>query len=491
MNIILINPPFFFFSKDDIIISQCLGLRSISSYLKSKGFENITFIDALQQGISNITPYGNGYKVGLDNKEILDQIPADVDFIGISVPFSCLARIVHDLIDEIKSKYPEKTVIMGGTYPSTQPTLSFTSKTDYIIIGEGETAFFQLVSGVDPEKITGLFSSNHPKESYTQAAIISDLDTLPFPDYSIPNIKLYLDKSPRVSQMKKVASIITSRGCPYSCEFCSIHPIYGHNYRYRSPENVLEEIKYLIDNFGIKTLEIEDDNFTLRKDRTRKILEGIIKLNEQGAKLKWSTPNGVRIDTLDDELIRLIKESNCSSITLALENGDKEMLKIMNKKLDLDKAYEIIKLLVKYEIPKINIFVIVGYPDETKERFNNSYHYLEKIRKLSDNISLYPNIIQPYPGTFFSKRCLEMGILKEGYDNFLIRNEIPSTEAVVSITTSDMSREDVLARKQSLESLFAKPAPLWKTAIRIMLPDIIYKQARITKNMVIQHLGLE
>ena len=238
--------------------------------------------------------------------------------------------------------------------------------------------------------------------------------------------------------------------------------------------NVLKEIEYLVDIYAIRHLEIEDDNFTLNKERTVKILEGLIALNERGAGLSWSTPNGVRIDTLDEQIIKLIKQSNCSSITLALEHGDQEMLKIMNKKLNLETAYNVIKMLVKHGIPQIGLFVIVGYPGETRERFNNSLTYLKKLRKLGKHVTICVNNAQPYPGTRLTKRCFSEGIIKDkDFGNFLVRKNLMSTGHFISITTPDFDTKEVIRRRGQVADVFS---PIWKVLVKKMMPLYFMKK---------------
>ena len=484
MKITLINPPFVFSSKDHVVISHCIGLRILSSTLKANSSNEVIFIDSLMEGYSNVQPFRSGYKIGLDTDKIIEKIPIDSDLIGISVPFSQLAPIAHDIVDHIKAYVPKSTVVMGGIYPSTQPQLSLTSKTDYIVIGEGEVALSQLADGKDAKNIIGVYCRESLVDNtYRKALEIEDLDQLPFPDYSIPSMERYFTRSQR-ARIGRVAALVTSRGCPYSCEFCSIHPVFGHNYRYRSPENVLQEIEFLVKKYGIRFLEIEDDNFTLRKDRVVKILEGIIYLNEKGAKLAWATPNGIRIDTLDEDVIKLIKRANGQNITVAIEHGDQEMLKIMNKHLDLDKAWEVLKLLVKYEIPNISVFFMIGYPGETIERFNNAYKYLINVRNLGGNINIFINNTQPYPNTKLFKRCVEAGYIGPDSDNYLKRDDILDTRDTISIVTADFDAKEVLRRKASLEQIFYKAPPLWKKVSKQLIPTKIWLILRGLKKRI-------
>lgn len=456
MKISLIYPPLIFPYKNQIVYSHCIGLRSLSSFLKMSGKHEINFIDALMLGFSNVEKYANGFLVGLETSEIVAKIPPDTELIGISAPFSLLAPIVHDIIDAIKVQLPHTKLVMGGVYPSTQPHFALTSKADMIVVGEGESALKEISDGKDPSTIPGVYTRNSAeREFFPSAQMVEDLDSLPFPDYSIPMMDEYFKLSPR-NVRGRTASIHTSRGCPFHCEFCSIHPVYGRKWRGRSAKGVIEEIRYLASRHSINQLEIEDDNFTLKRSRTIEILEGIIDLNESGINLSWRTPNGIRIDTLDEEVIALIQKSNCSSITLALEHGDQEMIGIMDKNLDLDKAFNIIRLLIKYGIPNITLFLIVGYPGETKERFENSLKYLNKVRMLGGNISVCVNIAQPYPGTKLLARCRAEGyIVNRDFDNFLVRRDMTSSRHFVTVVTPDFDEQEVLRRKQFLEGIFS------------------------------------
>ena len=454
--ILLINPPFVFENLDKAKEgSQCLGLRYLSSFLKLKGGHQVEILDAFKRGIQKVRRYANGYMVGMEVNEIVKEIPPATNIIGVSVPFSHLAPIGHRIIDEIKSTHPNMLVVMGGVYPSTQPTLALTSKADLIVVGEGEQAFLRIANGEGPKEITGVYSKNDiDREVFQPTNTLRDLDEIPFPDYSGTDAEDFFGISPRGVTKYRTASMITSRGCPFSCEFCSIHPVYGHKWRARSCGNILEEIKYLREKFNINHIEFEDDNFTLKKQRTVEILEGIIQFNKQGYGLSWSTPNGLRIDTLDAEIIDLMKRSNCKRIVLSLEHGDKEMLKIMNKRLNIEKAFEVIGMFTANKIPLI-LFLIAGYPGETLERFNNGIAFLKRVKKLGGDVSAAQNTTRVYPGTRLLMRLKsECYITDDNFDNFLIRKDIISEEA--HITTSDFDEKEVVRRINLIEKIFPR-----------------------------------
>lgn len=462
MKIALINPPFLFISATKLGVSQCLGLRTISAYLKTLGHD-VVFIDGLRLGFKNRKQYAQGVVVGLEYEDIVKRIPLDVDFIGISVPFSQVSPIAHDIIALARKRLPKAVIIMGGVYPSTQPELALTSKADYIVVGDGEEALAKLMSGTAPSEIPGLYSctGDRGRKCYPSAPWWLDLDQLPYPDFDIPVIETYFDVSPRARKGTRTAALVTSRGCPYECTFCSVHPTAGYKFRRRSPQHVLGEIELLSSKYGVVSIEIEDDNFTLRRDRTIEILEGIVRMNEKGANLTWRTPNGVRIDSLNDEVMALITRSGCSELTLALEHGDQEMVaKVMNKKLDLETAFGVFQLAAKYDV-MVNIFVIVGYPGETTERFENSLAYLRRVKNLGVRANCLAFLAQPYPGTELLKECREEGYLRPppgvsyaDFDNFLIRRDLMSTGNVVSIETPDFDESEVRRRQAVVQAIF-------------------------------------
>jgi radical SAM superfamily enzyme YgiQ (UPF0313 family) len=486
MKIALINPPFLFSSRRESVYSQCLGARYICSYLKAKGGHQVVFIDALMLGFARAQRYANGRLVGLSVPDVVERIPSDTDLIAVSVPFSQLAPIAHEIIEQARGKFPRARIVAGGVYPSTQPALALSSRADMVVVGEGELPLLQLADGKDPAGIAGVYlSSCPPRREYPPAEAVENLDDLPFPDDSIPMVEKYFALSPRMHRAAPTAALVTSRGCPFDCEFCSIHPVCGWKWRARSARNVLEEVSYLNRRHGVRRLEIEDDNFTLSPSRAAEILEGIVRLNEKGARLSWAAHNGLRIETLNDEVIRLMRASNCTDVALGLEHGDAEMLRIMDKRLDLEKALDVIRGLLHARIPRIAIFIIVGYPGETRERFRNGMKYLRRIRALGGNVRPCVNFAQPYPGTRLWKRCVEEGLIADrALDNFLLRKDQTSTEYYVQVETRDFDKEEVLRRKQAINDCFA---PAWRSTLKRRLPGAVVRAVRRTKRWIGGH----
>lgn len=473
MKILLLNLPFIFEKKSDAVLSHCLGILQIASFLKGH-HHDVTILDALQEGFEKSEKYNQYYRIGLSDEEIIDKISSDFDLIGISIPFSHLAKLAHDFIDKIRAKYPNIPVVIGGVYPSSQPKQAIGSNADYIILGEGEEPMLDLVNYLSkktdqlPECILHKKSDlNNAKNHYTQ-----DINILPLPARDLVDFNKYLVRSPRNVRGWRSASIITSKGCPYDCEFCAVHPVCGYKWRPFSSERVLSEINYLVDNYQVNNIEIEDDNFTINETRVKEILNGIIEINNTKQFLSWQALNGLRIDTLNEELIKLFKESNCRHINIALEHGDTEMIGIIGKKLKLEKVLEVVRYLKKYDIGS-HVFTIIGYPGETKERFENALDFYSQIKKIAPNIVFKFFIAQPYPNTRLFNRCVKEGYLLPDMYSDISKISNFSTSSKIWIETPDFDRKEVIRRKKILrQKLFTKKEYLMQMT-REKLPDSI------------------
>ncbi len=444
----LINPPWFFAHPRDTIIPNNLGIGYIASYLQSKG-HRLTVIQSLSEGPQNIKKikgrYRDFYQIGLDYKQILKKIPADSDYIGISAPFTNHSRIVKELAAVIKNTFPKTPIILGGVYPSLILNDALCKEIDFYVLGEGEKALYDLISGRNTEEIKGLFVYNRPSENREQAEIVDNLDDLPFPKRDRLNITHISSRKERL----RTAAVITSRGCPFNCNFCSIHLICGKKWRGRSVQNVLEEIRALIKEFDIEHIEFEDDNLTLDRHRAMFIFEGINKINDDIKRISWSTPNGVRVDCMDREMLSLIKRSGCRSLNFGVESADQAILKRMGKELDLNKAIENLSICREFGI-KTNIFLMIGYPGENQESFSKTISFVKRLKK--EGARFYTTITRAYPGTALFKSSQEEGYLpaREMREDIFLGNILtPGNE----ITTPDFNSKTLRKRLIIIERL--------------------------------------
>ena len=237
--------------------------------------------------------------------------------------------------------------------------------TEHGAIGEAEKTFDSFLSGDNPTQIPGLvYSKNGEIVSTGEAKKFTQLDEIPFPAYGEMGLENYFKANQdgaviRGKMTDKTVSIITSRGCPHFCNFCSIYQVWGRQWRFRSPKNVVDEIELLITKHGVQHILFEDDNMTINMTRFEHICDEIV---SRGLKFTWETPNGIRGDRVTLQLAKKMKAAGCKRVRIAIENGDQHTLdKIIRKDLDLKKALQGIQACLDAEL-LVDCFFIFGSP---------------------------------------------------------------------------------------------------------------------------------
>jgi magnesium-protoporphyrin IX monomethyl ester (oxidative) cyclase len=241
--------------------------------------------------------------------------------------------------------------------------------------------------------------------------MVDDLDTLPFPALDLLPVERYFEVNlpmQAISRRRRNLPVMTSRGCPYKCRFCSSTRHFG-KYRLRSPEHVLKELEHLKHGYQIGEIKFQDDNLTYDKDRAKGIFKGMI---ERRLNLLWNTPNGIALRHLDDEMLGLMKESGCYELTLAVESGDPEVLQnIIHKPLDLPEAREAAARIKAHGIETAGYFII-GFPGETRKQIENTLAFVNTLKLDRVYIFMYT----PLPGTPLAEKALAEGLVREGFD---------------------------------------------------------------------------
>ena len=204
--------------------------------------------------------------------------------------------------------------------------------------------------------------------------------------------------------------VVTSRGCPMKCVFCSAKKVWGLNYRKRSPENVIKELKYLKEKFSIQEILFEDDNLTLDVKRAETLFEMMI--NER-LDLAWDTPNGVAAFSLNENTIKLMKESGCFNLNLAIESGNQnDLINVIKKPVDLNKVEKLIKYAKSIGL-NTGIFLVIGIPGQTIKSMKDSFKYSAKLRIYDPFIS----IATPYPASELYEICKIKGYISKDMDS--------------------------------------------------------------------------
>ncbi len=311
--------------------------------------------------------------------EELDKFKPDV--VGLTGP-SLEHSIMYDLVKDLKSK--NYKVLVGGSHASLigKKFLEDTAA-DYCVVGEGEELIEEFAAGKPLADIKGLIwrkddgtiVDNGPRE------FVQDLDKIPPPAYELFPLEEYFDKK---------IPVITSRGCPYRCSFCSIKFTAGRPFRARSAEKVVEEFKKWYDR-GYRYFQIPDDNFTMDINRAKKVCDLIV---ESGMKLEFELRNGMRADRADQELFDKMAAAGCKFVGYGIESIHQDVLDKMKKGLKFAVIPKAIEMAHNSGI-KVGAFMIIGLEGDTYDKFTESLNYIIKLKP--DEIRFYNAV--PYPGT--------------------------------------------------------------------------------------------
>lgn len=369
-------------------------------------------------------PLGIAYMAGVlqENNidvEILDATAEDMDFKDVEkellkrkpdlVALTALTPTIGRALETaqvVKETLPDSIVVMGGYHP----TFNFIEtledeNVDIVIRGEGEYIMLNLVQALENQSslhdVKGIvFEDKNSKEIVVnpEAPLIQDLDELPFPALNLLPMKKYrlLDMDTHMTTM------ITTRGCPMQCSFCSSAAMHGKKIRERSVENIVDEIEYLKTNYDIDTIAFMDDTFTLKKRKVMAICDEILKRNIE---IMWGCTS--RVDTLDEKLLKKMKEAGCITIFIGVESADQQQLDNMCKNTTIAKIENAFKIAHKLKIRTI-ASVALGMSGDTKEIMNKTVKF---VHKLKPNYAIY-SLATPYPGTRFYKEAFEKNLIK-------------------------------------------------------------------------------
>lgn len=369
-------------------------------------------------------PLGIAYMAGVlqENNidvEILDASAEDMDFKDVEkellkrkpdlVALTALTPTIGRALETaqvVKETLPDSIVVMGGYHP----TFNFIEtledeNVDIVIRGEGEYIMLNLMQALENQSslhdVKGIvFEDKNSKEIVVnpEAPLIQDLDELPFPALNLLPMKKYrlLDMDTHMTTM------ITTRGCPMQCSFCSSAAMHGKKIRERSVENIVDEIEYLKTNYDIDTIAFMDDTFTLKKRKVMAICDEILKRNIE---IMWGCTS--RVDTLDEKLLKKMKEAGCITIFIGVESADQQQLDNMCKNTTIAKIENAFKIAHKLKIRTI-ASVALGMPGDTKEIMNKTVKF---VHKLKPNYAIY-SLATPYPGTRFYKEAFEKNLIK-------------------------------------------------------------------------------
>ncbi len=450
-----------------IRMSLPLGLLYTAASLENAKY-SVSIYSCLCSQSTRVIEHEGVIHHGVDDDDFKDMIiKEDPDIVGISCPFT--AQFDQYLYASKLVKEVDKNIfVVGGGPHFSVCGSSFLLKnldTDCYISGEGEepilTLVDNMVNNISFDGIPGITyrDKNDDTIKSTPNEYFKAMDDLPFPAYHLFNMELYFDYqkngckghdgpiSARLDQGgKRTVSVITSRGCPFKCTFCSVALHMGKPVRAHGSEYIIRHIQLLVDHYSIEHIFFEDDNLTFRVNRVQEIVDKMIK---KEFNLTWSTPNGVRADKLTKPLIMSMKESGCTGLIIGTESGDQDTLNnIIKKELDLKTVVKVASWCKDIDIGLTSFFVI-GFPDETKKAIQNTIDFAVMLYKKYNVLPLLNNAT-PLIGSELYDIAVKDQLLVTDVTPDALSTATQPLSGVGLIKTDDFSPSDLYAFAKQL-----------------------------------------
>jgi radical SAM superfamily enzyme YgiQ (UPF0313 family) len=452
MKILLIQPPLQDFYQTSIR-TQPIGLAYLAASLEREGHE-VEILDCQTEKKQSIpippefsylkdfypfndrSPfklYTGYYHFGMGWEKIKKRIKnSKADIFGISSSFTPYHGEALKIAQIVKEWDRRKIAVMGGAHVSGDPEGVLKSPfVDYVVMGEGEIRFPLLIEKIerkDFKEITEMDGIGYRTDGGIRINalqnFIQDLDSLPHPARG--HLDLYRYRMGK----RRSTMIITSRGCPHGCTYCSAHLVMGNSFRVRTPEAILTEMVECQKQYGIQIFDIEDDNFTFDRERAKRLMNLIIK-NFGENRLELSAMNGVSFASLDEELLKLMKRAGFKTINLSFVSTSLSIKEKMGRPRPTNRFDTILE---KAEQAGLNViaYAILGMPGQTIGEMVDTLIYL-----MGKKVLIGPSVYYPTPGTLLFERCQRDGILPPRLSQW--------RSSAFPIETKEFNRLDVLS----------------------------------------------
>jgi len=371
-----------------------IGLMSIASYVRGQGF-NIEICDT---GV-----------LGMDEVSLKKYLKSnDFDVIGIQC-FTNTAFYAFKTAKMCREVLPNSIIVIGGVHATVLPkrTLDESPETDIVVIGEGEITFTEILKWKrygNPaiKNIAGIMYRENGKLIQSLSRSLVNVNEIPMPAYDLLPMELYI---PHSTQYKRLPSypLIASRGCPFSCTFCSASIVHGKSYRFKKIDKLLAEIKFLVKRYNTKGIFFQDSTFTANKSY---VMEFCDRLHKEKINIDWMC--NARANLVDLELLEAMKKAGCWQVCYGIESANEDTLSLLKKNQTLNQIDQAIKLSREAKL-NIMAFYILGLPGEDENKVMNTINFAKKIA--AETSIFYLPI--PYPGTELIEQCRKDGGLRE------------------------------------------------------------------------------
>jgi anaerobic magnesium-protoporphyrin IX monomethyl ester cyclase len=356
------------------------------------------------------------------------------DLIGIKV-FSCQIKVTQKMLTLIRQASPKTTIVLGGPQVSADPKRTFElfPEADYGLQAEGERGLrklLRLLSADTPQpqdlaQVPGLVWRHDVDTAANPPQWIRDLDAIPFPAWEMMPPADFGTPFNGYSRRHPIAPMVLTRGCPHRCTFCGAGVMNGHAIRSRSADNIMEELRMLTSDYGVREIQFYDSNCAHRRGPLREVLQRII---TERIDITWCAPNGIRLDSVDRDLARLMKRSGCFQVNVGIESGSRRILRQISKSLSLDIVKDRVWTLREAGIEVVGLFML-GLPGETEAEMRQTISLAMNLPLTGASFSIYC----PLPGTADYERLMAEGRLAiddvDAFDFVTYQNDLSEVPA--------------------------------------------------------------
>lgn len=423
-----------------------VALGYLSAALKEQDYTNIDVKDAqlLRWNVEKVVNYATETKP---------------DVIGIRV-WSHQLHTVRGYLSGFKQALPNVKIVVGGPHLTVAPQyVQMVPEVDFGIAGEAEESIAPLLDhicgrseNIDISTIPGLVLMKDGALQQNPSLLRKELDTYPV-DWDILDIPRYHRTNKKTTSYdqgrKKNAFVFTTRGCPYPCTYCAAYIMNGKQIRRHTAERILEDMKKLYQDYGVRQFNIMDDNFTFYRKHVVEFCDLYLKRQDEFKGVTFHNPNGVRVDMLDDEMLALMAKCGWKWLHIGVESGSPRILEIMKKRLKLDIVKENLSKIKKHGM-KCWGFFILGYPGETYEDMNQTIQFAVDSELTAATFSLF----SPIPGTPIYKDLVQEGRIPPDYNMTGYSSPKEWVFAAPGITGDDLQR----MQRTALLRFYANPA---------------------------------
>jgi radical SAM superfamily enzyme YgiQ (UPF0313 family) len=391
-------------------------LAYIAGAVKQAGFP-FTVIDATGEALDRISVYPDRSDFMIQGRpfeEIADRIAPETRIVGLGCMFSTLWPLTRNLAACIRRRRPDVLLVLGGEHGTAVPEVVLrTSPIDAVVLGEGEETFIALVrrvaAGEEWRDLPGLaVRIDGEVRSNGLSARTRAVDDLPLPDWDSFPIEEYISRHQiNGINLGRSMPILSTRGCPYRCTFCSSPDMWTTRYIARDPVKVVDEMELYHRKYDVVNFDFQDLTAIVKRQW---VVAFCRELMRRGLNVTWQMPSGTRSEVFDEEVADLLFRSGCRALAFAPESGAPEILQAIKKQVDLKHMLQAMRIAVRRDF-RLSCFIVIGFPQDTPESLRRTLSLIRRMALIGVHDVAVTKFV-PYPGSALFRQLQQDGVIQ-------------------------------------------------------------------------------